>query len=43
MYGTSERIKYGDVGEEKFMENLTVFCESDTQFGVSRIYEVNSN
>lgn len=43
MYGRAERLKYGDVGEEKFMENLTVFCESDTQFGVSRIYEVNSN
>lgn len=42
MYGSTERIKYGDVGEEKFMENLTVFCESDPALGNSRIYQVNS-
>lgn len=41
MYGRTERVKYGDVGEEKFMENLTVFCEADPELGNSRIYQVN--
>ena len=34
LYGTSERQKYGDFGEEKFLDQLPVVCQS----GRSRIY-----
>ena len=34
LYGTSERQKYGDFGEEKFLDNRPVVCQS----GRSRIY-----
>ena len=34
MYGTTERQEYSSVGEEKFLENLAVVCES----GDSRIF-----
>jgi uncharacterized membrane protein len=36
LYGSSERGDYGIAGEEKFMENLEVVCES----GISRIYRI---
>jgi uncharacterized membrane protein len=36
LYGSSERVDYGTAGEEKFMENLEVVCES----GISRIYRI---
>ena len=34
LYGTSERHKYGDLGEEKFFDQLPLVCQS----GQSRIY-----
>ena len=34
LYGTSERHKYGDLGEEKFADHLPVVC----QHGRSRVY-----
>ena len=34
LYGTSERLKYGDLGEEKFLDYLPIVCQS----GESRIY-----
>ena len=34
LYGTSERQKYGDFGEEKFLDRLPAVCQS----GRSRIY-----
>lgn len=37
VYGTTERLQYGSAGEEKFLENLDVVCES----GDSRIYRVS--
>ncbi len=37
MYGTTERQQYGSLGEEKFLDNLPVVCES----GNSRIYHVD--
>ncbi len=36
LYGETERSKYGASGEEKFLENLEVVCES----GNTRIYHV---
>lgn len=39
MYGTTERQEYSSVGEEKFLENLTVVCES----GDSRIFSVGQD
>ena len=42
MYGSSERSKYGDIGEEKFLDNLIVVCESETSFSVSRIYSTQT-
>lgn len=39
MYGTTERQEYSSVGEEKFLENLTVVCES----GEARIFRVGQD
>ncbi|MEO1288332.1 MAG: DUF2298 domain-containing protein [Chloroflexota bacterium] len=36
MYGTTERRQYGDLGEDKFRDNLTAICE----FGDARVYVV---
>ena len=38
MYGTTERQQYGSLGEEKFLDNLPVVCES----GNSRIFRVGA-
>ena len=38
MYGVTERQQYGSLGEEKFLDNLPVLCES----GNSRIFHVGA-
>ncbi len=38
MYGATERQHYGNLGEEKFLDNLPVVCES----GDSRIFRVDA-
>jgi len=38
LYGSTERMQYGSAGEEKFMDNLPIVCES----GDSRIFFVQS-
>lgn len=37
MYGATERQQYGNLGEEKFLDNLAIVCES----GNSRIFYVS--
>ena len=34
MYGASERQRYGELGEDKFLDQLPVVCQS----GRSRVY-----
>lgn len=39
MYGSTERQEYGSAGEEKFLENLDIVCES----GESRVFQVGQD
>jgi YYY domain-containing protein len=43
LYGVQEYQDYGGMGEYKFADHYEIVCETQTDYGQSRVYRVNRN